>query len=281
MCLSSTTASGAAGLQQQPVGEATVSSMTNSATNGSRSRPRRRRSERLRGDFADVSRQVVAGILIAVVVGAAGVVWSFLHHAAPLSVSVVLQPNGSWIVPRPPDAIRFPNIDAQDESAWLRWARSQGGGEANSTVVRIAVDGRRAAAVRLEELVIEVRRRRRAPQGTRVLLTAGGGIARRLFETNLDDEHPLATPVTGQGPSAEHVTFPMKVSEGDPEEFLLEATTQRCDCEWVAKLKWELGDQHGTEVIDNGGEPFRTIGSAKARSVAIAGHHFEALDDGS
>ncbi|MEU0160545.1 helix-turn-helix transcriptional regulator [Streptomyces sp. NPDC006261] len=48
--------------------------------------------------------------------------------------------------------------------------------------------------------------------------------------------------------------------------FLVTGRTVRCDCDWVAELRWSGGGRSGTVLIDDGGRPFRTSG-APGRSV--------------
>ncbi|WP_315904099.1 helix-turn-helix transcriptional regulator [Streptomyces sp. CBG31] len=57
------------------------------------------------------------------------------------------------------------------------------------------------------------------------------------------------------------VSFPYRVSASDPEVLLVTARAARCDCDWVAELRWSGGGRSGTVRIDDGGRPFRTSGA--------------------
>jgi hypothetical protein len=55
--------------------------------------------------------------------------------------------------------------------------------------------------------------------------------------------------------------LPFKVSESDPEVLRITADASAYDVRWYLELAWSSGDRHGTLVVDDGGEPFRTSGN--------------------
>ena len=57
------------------------------------------------------------------------------------------------------------------------------------------------------------------------------------------------------------------MSLSDPEVFVLFANTQRCDCQWTARLRWRSGGKEGTTTIREGRQPFRTASGAAAKDV--------------
>jgi hypothetical protein len=54
------------------------------------------------------------------------------------------------------------------------------------------------------------------------------------------------------------VNKPYRVSARDPEELLVKATTDGCDCRWYLELDWSSEGRTGTVRIDDHGQPFRT-----------------------
>jgi hypothetical protein len=90
----------------------------------------------------------------------------------------------------------------------------------------------------------------------------GGFVPPRRFDVVLDRHPPTVKAVPGERPSGKAVPaidFPYKVSASEPEVLIIDAFAARCDCEWVLKLEWVSGDKSGVMIIDNHGEPFRTV----------------------
>jgi hypothetical protein len=58
------------------------------------------------------------------------------------------------------------------------------------------------------------------------------------------------------------ITFPYEVSLSDAETFLVDATTDSCDCRWVIELSWAAEGHVGTVVIDDNGKSFHVTGTS-------------------
>jgi hypothetical protein len=159
-----------------------------------------------------------------------------------------------------------PPADMSSPTTKVSWAERNSGIDAFTTAVQVVVQGRSAASVILLDLGVEVVSRDRPPTGTLAPAEGAGGIGVRYFEVNLDQRSPeaelgeLNEPLPGQRP----INFPYKVSLTDPEVFVIFGNTQRCDCRWVAKLRWQSGDQEGTTMIRDGDQPFRTASGSAA-----------------
>ncbi|MEV4876392.1 helix-turn-helix domain-containing protein [Streptomyces cyaneofuscatus] len=167
----------------------------------------------------------------------------------------------AYLVARPPDAVPPPPPEADAET----WAKKLGAVHAGETGVRITLQGTGERAVVLEALRIRVVARREPAVGRvhRMSSGCGGALTPRMFDVDLDVERPVARSVPGNdtGEPIAAVAFPYRVSAADPEVLLVTARTARCDCDWVAELRWSGGGRSGTVRIDDGGRPFRTSGA--------------------
>jgi hypothetical protein len=225
----------------------------------------------------------LTGILSGAFSAAASKIWSFVDPDDPVdavTVSVDLAGNGSWTVPHPLKDLEYPAGDHRDADTWHEWAVSNGGGEDGSTLVEVIVQGRTSKAVVLTDLRVRVVKRRPPPKGTRVLLTAGAGLPTRYFNVNLDDRPPTWQYEHGEDDTVKPVKFPYRVSGAQPEVFLLGAYTRDCDCQWSAELFWVADGKPDSLVLDNNGEPFRTISSKRSEpySYTVGNGQFEPLD---
>lgn len=166
-----------------------------------------------------------------------------------------------YLVARPPGAVPPPPAEAEAEP----WAQALGAVHAGETGVRITLQGTGERAVVLEALRIRVVARRGPAEGRvhRMSSGCGGALTPRMFDVDLDTERPVARSVPGNdtGEPIAPVSFPYRVSAADPEVFLVTGRAARCDCDWVAELRWSGGGRSGTVRIDDGGRPFRTSGA--------------------
>ncbi|MFJ9637608.1 helix-turn-helix domain-containing protein [Streptomyces sp. NPDC101178] len=145
------------------------------------------------------------------------------------------------------------------------WARALGAVHAGETGVRITLQGADERAVVLEALRVRVVERREPAHGRVLRMSSGcgGALTPRMFDVDLDVRRPVARSVPGNdtGEPIPAVSFPYRVSASDPEVLLVTARAARCDCDWVAELRWSGGGRSGTVRIDDGGRPFRTSGA--------------------
>ncbi|MFE5999315.1 helix-turn-helix domain-containing protein [Streptomyces sp. NPDC056454] len=167
----------------------------------------------------------------------------------------------AYLVARPPGAVPPPPAEADAEG----WAKALGAVHAGETGVRITLQGTGEQAVVLEALRIRVVSRREPAEGRvhRMSSGCGGALTPRMFDVDLDAERPVARSVPGNdtGEPIPAVSFPYRVSASDPEVLLVTGRTARCDCDWVAELRWSGGGRSGTVRIDDDGRPFRTSGA--------------------
>ena len=206
-------------------------------------------------------------------------VWAVSHWRFPADrasdpitiVTVVDSGCGiTWFTPEPRDEIDFGAVgDLSPE-----WADIPHAMPADLTKVQATIQGRSGAEVALTGIDIEVRKRRPPPAGTALSPRACGDAGSiRWMAVDLDDDPPQVSidysdaAADVSDVSAEQrrpIRFPYVVSVDDLETFEIDATTDGCDCEWVALLHWRSEGRAGTAVIDNDGEPFRTVSTANA-----------------
>jgi hypothetical protein len=64
--------------------------------------------------------------------------------------------------------------------------------------------------------------------------------------------------------------FPLRVSEADPEAFLVTARTKACRCFWTIELDVQLPDgQSRIVTVDNKGAPFELTSSANTSAKTL------------
>jgi hypothetical protein len=182
-----------------------------------------------------------------------------------------------YVIPRDPATIPPPPpIGTGVVEARRRWAEALGGADAGSSMIVVTVQGRSARSVVLQGLRVRVVARRPPPGGATVAAACGGPLSVRLVSVDLDRSPPavVGTAMPDGDPAAAKeltpVRFPYVVSETDPEQFAIEASTKRCDCSWTAELLWVDRGRPGVTRIDDGGEPFRTIATRNAPTYLSA-----------
>jgi hypothetical protein len=175
-----------------------------------------------------------------------------------------------YVIPRDPAAIPPPPpLNTGIREARRRWAEALGGADAGSTWITVTVQGRSPRSVVLTDLRILIVERRPPPRGTTVTGPCGGGLNVRLVEVDLDRTPPrvVRSLLPDEPLDRRHLTpvrFPYVVSDADPEQFLIEASTKGCDCTWTAELHWVDQGRPGFTPIDDDGKPFRTIATRNA-----------------
>jgi hypothetical protein len=163
-----------------------------------------------------------------------------------------------YVIAKPPRQVPPPPAP-QDAAAW---AATQDAVHGHETEVRISVQGRSDTAVILQDLRVRVIGRTKPAQGNAYSMAQGCGsdMTPRYFAVDLDKDRPVAhsVPAVNQGVPQPTVNMPYRVSARDPEELLVKATTDGCDCRWYLELDWSSEGRTGTVRIDDHGQPFRT-----------------------
>jgi hypothetical protein len=156
-----------------------------------------------------------------------------------------------YLVNQEPDQVPPPPTEA----AVRGWVTALGGVAADEQTVRLTVQGTGENTVVLEGLHVRVvGRGTPLPWNDYVMGVdaCGGPVETRHFDVDLDAGRPEVTPEAGQR------DFPYQVSETDPEVYYVTARTEAYDVSWYLELEWSSGGEHGTVLIDDDGQPFRT-----------------------
>ncbi|MEU6123658.1 helix-turn-helix transcriptional regulator [Streptomyces sp. NPDC047123] len=177
---------------------------------------------------------------------------------APVTVSVEPQYWGSpcgrpYLIDRSPDRLPTPPPEQDADS----WVTAFGAVSAGKQYVKFTVQGTGKETVVLEALNVRVVGRRTPPDWISYSMGfvgagCGGDVREHVFGTGLDSGQPTLVP--------EGDSFPFKVSESDPEAFMVDARAHSHDVRWYLELKWSSGTRRGTIAIDDKGNPFRTSG---------------------
>lgn len=166
------------------------------------------------------------------------------------------KPDSGWVVPDTGKVITAsrgtPNVSAQQLVT-------------SGTPIGITVQGSDRRAAILQGVRVQIVSVDAAPASGAVLpKSCQGDPTVRSFIVDLDAEQPMLTPVDRAQNTVKTRDFPYEVSDDDPEQWFVDASTTR-QVEWRLVLSWSSGGTNGTTVIDNNGQPFRTVGAQHLR----------------
>jgi hypothetical protein len=130
--------------------------------------------------------------------------------------------------------------------------------------VTVTVQGLTGRSVVLQSMTVEVVRR--SPPMAGVYLPEGcqGEVTPRQFVLDLDAAAPRIVTEPGS------VSFPYKVNDIEPEQFVITPEVTAGDVEWRLRLRWTSGGETGELMVDDAGKPFRTTATAGARKFCFA-----------
>jgi hypothetical protein len=193
----------------------------------------------------------------------------------PLTVSAEgIRSCVGWYAPDPVE-----EIDANEIHDGLEWIDGAGGAPASPSTVMFTVQGTTDADVVLTGIDIEIAERRQPPVGALLHDGCGDSGAFRWLEVDLEatGKPKIVSYISGGADESldlsddpldqarrEPVQFPYHVAKSEAETFIIVAYAEECDCDWTASLRWQSQGDEGSTVIDNGGEPWRTVGLSQA-----------------
>lgn len=219
---------------------------------------------------------VVAGIAAAITsYVSGGINWGVDHvrgaieeAPAPIGISVERIPSRggtNWVFTQPINALLYPKgIDRDSVDEWDAWAQQHQGLEGFMTAVEFIVEGIASSAVVLTGLRIELIDRRPPPRGVVVQPFGGAPVGVRHFQVDLCASPPTVESIEDEFEPIPAVKFPYRVTPVEPEAFNIRAYAEKCDATWRARLEWRHQGKTGSTVIDNGGEPFRTVSGSQS-----------------
>lgn len=144
-----------------------------------------------------------------------------------------------------------------------RWALNQGGGPSNRVRIELVVSGTRDRAVLLEGISATDVACAEPPAWTAIAATVGGEVPLREVEIDLDSGSPQGVP-KGDPSFGEAFRFPLQVSATSLEFFSVTVRSTAADCRFRLRVDYRDGGTRGSQVVDDGGRPFRVISPRSA-----------------
>ncbi|MFF0577722.1 hypothetical protein [Streptosporangium saharense] len=157
------------------------------------------------------------------------------------------------------------------------WVRKEKAVAAYGGLIAVSVRGTSASPVFLTGLKVNVIRRDPPLGGTMITNACGNPISSRGLSVELDHMPPkinqmLPDVYPEEGSPKWKTTplrFPYQVTDREGEIFLILPVVKRCSCTWTATLNWNVAGRVGSAIIDNKGQPFRTVAPGK-----VANYYF-------
>jgi hypothetical protein len=130
--------------------------------------------------------------------------------------------------------------------------------------ITITVQGLAGRSVVLQSMEVDVLRRAPAMPGTYLPVGCEGGILPRKFLLDLNVTTPRVVVESGS------VSFPYKVNEVEPEQFLITPVVRDADVEFRLILRWTSGADKGELVLPEPAQPpFRVTAPTAAREFCL------------
>lgn len=192
-----------------------------------------------------------------------------LWRIRPLDAYVERDPEIIWAGCPPWVAANFwfptlpPSDPPDDCRSWWEWARRYNGRDAQQTTLKITVQARQDASLIIEGVRLRHAHTQPVPENGIVAVCPVGGasLSPRRIEINLD--------WNGVGSMSwlegdEYLTGPpvLTLAPGEIEQFHVWAKSTNGYHEWELELLMLLNGRRLTQVINDNGKPFVTVGTA-------------------
>jgi hypothetical protein len=157
------------------------------------------------------------------------------------------------------------------EGVPARWSdlfKHRGAAFVGGSMVEVSIQGESERAITLTGVHFKVRHLGKRPPGVSFGSQCGGGALGRFVVANIDAPHPrLVQSVSVFRDSRQiarlrQIRFPWTVSVTDPLLLYVGTVTQRCFCEWRARIPWVSGSRRGVIAIGRPGHGYRVTGYA-------------------
>ena len=220
---------------------------------------------------------IIAGLIVVLIVAAAGA--ALARDRLPLRFrnAPLLGSNSVPIEDRPdhtlPPSFVFPTRPStpppdewNDTERYISWAVENGGVHAGKLFHRFTVRGTEKSPVSLDRVAVRVLERRPPLRGFVYDTASGGDSTERWIAADLDqtDNASYATTeltVDEWDPTVrDYMQRPwtlLEVSTTDPETFVLAASTEQWDCDFVVEIHYRGEHQSGVLRVQPGSRPFR------------------------
>ncbi|WP_242909929.1 hypothetical protein [Actinomadura terrae] len=197
---------------------------------------------------------------------------SVTRSVTPIQRIRAVQGDQAFIFSKPAAALpSLPPGYRNDQQLVEKWGYGNGGVDADITTLELVIQGTSAKSVVLTDFRIDVLGRAAPPRATYVKVFPGGDGVDGRNATDLDEAAPMIKDlrnVSGEDTGGTW-SFPLRVSQAEPEVLYLWAGASKHDCWWTAKLHFVADGKPGFVVINNKGRPFRTASSANSKRYAV------------
>ncbi|MFB9237737.1 DUF4145 domain-containing protein [Plantactinospora siamensis] len=130
--------------------------------------------------------------------------------------------------------------------------------------VTVTVQGLQDRSVVLQSMKAQVERRGPAVAGTYLPMGCQGGVTPRKFLLDLDAANPRVVAEKGS------ISFPYKVAETEPEQFVITPTVRDQDIEFRLVIRWTSGADEGELVLPERAQPpFRVTAATAAQQFCL------------
>jgi hypothetical protein len=232
------------------------------------------------------SHPVISGVLVTIIIALAALLWRTLAPSPLLEASAEVGPGtlegdgfcSSFAVadsladvPLP-----MPEDEALNREQFLDWHAETKAVEVGTSRVKVDVTGLsdRAVVLRSLDVVIDSSEPAETRTAYATDVDCGSGFSPSLFAARVDSRTPRVRAIPGfnEGNRVGPRRFPRKVSQGDPETFIIMATSKRKDVAWHLEIPWYSGKKTGTlQIFAPGGKPFETLGTSRVHRVLFPG----------
>jgi hypothetical protein len=172
----------------------------------------------------------------------------------------------------------LPSLPKTKSDITAEWIYGHGGATLASPV--LTLQGKNDDAVIITAMRVTEMERSAPPPDTVAIFpcgTGGGVMAVRHFELKMTDPPRVISrrgEVDPDGNREPAIKLPVKVSNSDPEIFVLKISGPPCFCAWNLELDWKSGGQRGTMTVS------RPFGKTRSDTDDLRQYHQYSLEDG-
>ena len=183
-------------------------------------------------------------------------------HLSAIALSAGCYGEKGWVFPK-----RLSQLPAPDTTNprldFDSWARRNNGVPASGDYVELVLQPvRQQQTVVIDSISVQIVGESPPFHGAYIQgFGQCGGIQPDFFQANLDSRPISITPVKGQNSTlkvVEPVPLPHVLTEGSPEVWNVSAIARHSIYRWVINVHWTSGNDSGTLLVDDNGQPFET-----------------------
>jgi hypothetical protein len=146
----------------------------------------------------------------------------------------------------------MPSLPKHSNGLDAKWVYEQGG--ASLSDIELTIEGKTEHAVVINRMRVVDLKRNPPPSDAVGILScggSGGSVYPRFFEADMSDPPKVISRKSPYQGGGEIVKLPVKVSNSDPEVFVLSPGGPECFCEWRLAIDWISGGRSGTSIVNH------------------------------